>query len=163
MVRSAFSKRFWRVLSRLFIMRRLVTAECGIVLCTESLITNNSRESLRGDGQIFQGGGFASLWLPGFEKTKILMNSFWIGLLNNKEQYLLRSLVLADPQLCSCICQLWLFIIIVWIPIFVSQARELKSVHLDAVGQFVKLVLHKNYVNKYNMYNQVRYSNFTVH
>ena len=35
------------------------------------------------------------------------------------------------------------------------QARELKSIHLDAEGHFVKLVLHKNHVNKYNIYNQV--------
>ena len=35
------------------------------------------------------------------------------------------------------------------------KARELKSVHVDAVGQFVKFVIHKNHVNKYNLYNQV--------
>lgn len=35
------------------------------------------------------------------------------------------------------------------------KARELKSIHLDAEGHFVKLVLHKNHVNKYNIYNQV--------
>jgi len=38
----------------------------------------------------------------------------------------------------------------------VFQARELKSIHLDAEGHFVKLVLHKNHVNKYNIYNQAR-------
>ena len=38
---------------------------------------------------------------------------------------------------------------------YVLQARELKSIHLDAEGHFVKLVLHKNHVNKYNIYNQV--------
>ena len=35
------------------------------------------------------------------------------------------------------------------------QARELKSVHLNAEGQFLKLVIHKNFVNKMNLYNQV--------
>lgn len=35
------------------------------------------------------------------------------------------------------------------------KARELKSVHLDAHGQFVKLLVHKNHVNKYNLFNQV--------
>ncbi|EDO38442.1 predicted protein, partial [Nematostella vectensis] len=34
-------------------------------------------------------------------------------------------------------------------------ARELKSIHLDAEGQFIKLLVHKNYVNRYNLYNQV--------
>ena len=35
------------------------------------------------------------------------------------------------------------------------KARELKSVHVDAVGTFVKFVIHKNHVNRHNMYNQV--------
>ncbi|NWX32162.1 CE104 protein, partial [Notiomystis cincta] len=35
------------------------------------------------------------------------------------------------------------------------RARELKSVYMDAVGQYLKLIFHKNYVNKYNMYGQV--------
>ena len=35
------------------------------------------------------------------------------------------------------------------------QARELKSVYIDQVGRFVKLVIHKNFVNKLNMFNQV--------
>ena len=35
------------------------------------------------------------------------------------------------------------------------QARELKSVHLEAEGQYLKLLVHKNHVNKYNLYNQV--------
>lgn len=35
------------------------------------------------------------------------------------------------------------------------KARELKSVHVDAVGVFLKLVIHKNHINKYNLYNQV--------
>ncbi|NXV78020.1 CE104 protein, partial [Atlantisia rogersi] len=35
------------------------------------------------------------------------------------------------------------------------KARELKSVYLDAVGQYLKLIFHKNYVNKYNLYSQV--------
>ena len=35
------------------------------------------------------------------------------------------------------------------------KARELKSVHVDAVGRYLRLVVHKNHVNKYNLYNQV--------
>ena len=31
----------------------------------------------------------------------------------------------------------------------------MKSVHVDAEGTFLKLVIHKNYVNKANLYNQV--------
>lgn len=27
--------------------------------------------------------------------------------------------------------------------------------YVDAVGQFLKLILHQNHVNKYNVYNQV--------
>ncbi|XP_072040175.1 centrosomal protein of 104 kDa-like isoform X2 [Amphiura filiformis] len=34
------------------------------------------------------------------------------------------------------------------------KARELKSVHVDAVGRYLRLVIHKNHVNKYNLYNQ---------
>lgn len=35
------------------------------------------------------------------------------------------------------------------------KARELKSVHVDAEGTFLKLVLHKNFLNRLNMCNQV--------
>uniref|UniRef100_T1JB15 TOG domain-containing protein n=1 Tax=Strigamia maritima TaxID=126957 RepID=T1JB15_STRMM len=35
------------------------------------------------------------------------------------------------------------------------KARELKSVHVDAIGIFVKFILHKNYVNRHNLCNQV--------
>lgn len=35
------------------------------------------------------------------------------------------------------------------------RARELKSVYMDAVGQYLKLIFHKNYANKYNLYGQV--------
>ena len=35
------------------------------------------------------------------------------------------------------------------------KARELKSVHVDAVGTFVKFVIHKNHINRHNLYNQV--------
>lgn len=35
------------------------------------------------------------------------------------------------------------------------KARELKSVHVDAEGLYLKLVLHKNHVNRLNLYNQV--------
>ncbi|VDP90919.1 unnamed protein product [Echinostoma caproni] len=34
------------------------------------------------------------------------------------------------------------------------KARELKSVHVDATGTFVQLMLHKNYANEHNLYNQ---------
>ena len=39
------------------------------------------------------------------------------------------------------------------------KARELKSVHVDAVGLFLKLNIHKNHVNRYNLYNQVMLTN----
>ncbi|XP_056117070.1 centrosomal protein of 104 kDa isoform X1 [Rhinichthys klamathensis goyatoka] len=35
------------------------------------------------------------------------------------------------------------------------KARELKSVHVDAVGSYLKLTFHRNHVNQYNNYNQV--------
>ncbi|XP_077314401.1 centrosomal protein of 104 kDa isoform X1 [Lithobates pipiens] len=35
------------------------------------------------------------------------------------------------------------------------KARELKSVYVDAVGQYLKVIFHKNYPNRYNLYNQV--------
>lgn len=35
------------------------------------------------------------------------------------------------------------------------RARELKSVHVDATGRYLKLIIHKNHVNKYNIHNQV--------
>ncbi|XP_015192654.2 centrosomal protein of 104 kDa isoform X1 [Lepisosteus oculatus] len=35
------------------------------------------------------------------------------------------------------------------------KARELKSVHVDAVGTYLKLIFHKNHINRYNLYNQV--------
>jgi centrosomal protein CEP104 len=35
------------------------------------------------------------------------------------------------------------------------KARELKSIHVDADGLFLKLIIHKNYVNRYNINNQV--------
>ena len=35
------------------------------------------------------------------------------------------------------------------------KARELKSVHVDAVGRYVKFVIHTNFINKHNHYNQV--------
>ena len=40
------------------------------------------------------------------------------------------------------------------------KARELKSVQVDAVGNFLKLNIHKNHINKYNLYNQVRSKRF---
>ena len=38
---------------------------------------------------------------------------------------------------------------------FILQARELKSIHLNAEGQILKLLIHQNHVNKFNLYNQV--------
>ena len=35
------------------------------------------------------------------------------------------------------------------------KARELKSVQVDAVGVFLKINIHKNHINKFNLYNQV--------
>uniref|UniRef100_A0A8C1VM99 Centrosomal protein 104 n=1 Tax=Cyprinus carpio TaxID=7962 RepID=A0A8C1VM99_CYPCA len=36
------------------------------------------------------------------------------------------------------------------------RARELKSVHVDAVGSYLKFTFHRNHVNQYNSYNQVQ-------
>ncbi|XP_044066906.1 centrosomal protein of 104 kDa [Siniperca chuatsi] len=35
------------------------------------------------------------------------------------------------------------------------KARELKSVHVDAIGTYLRITFHRNYVNRYNPYNQV--------
>ncbi|KAI8615325.1 hypothetical protein BC830DRAFT_1123218 [Chytriomyces sp. MP71] len=35
------------------------------------------------------------------------------------------------------------------------KAREFKSIHVDAHGEFVKIVLHKNHINSLNLFNQV--------
>ncbi|XP_056240342.1 centrosomal protein of 104 kDa isoform X1 [Seriola aureovittata] len=35
------------------------------------------------------------------------------------------------------------------------KARELKSVHVDAIGTYLRITFHKNHVNGYNQYNQV--------
>jgi centrosomal protein CEP104 len=35
------------------------------------------------------------------------------------------------------------------------QARELKTVYIDYAGSFVRLIIHRNYVNKQNLFNQV--------
>ncbi|KAJ3230028.1 hypothetical protein HDU81_004821 [Chytriomyces hyalinus] len=35
------------------------------------------------------------------------------------------------------------------------KAREFKSVHVDAIGTHLKVVLHKNHINSLNLYNQV--------
>ncbi|KAM6925519.1 centrosomal protein of 104 kDa [Xenentodon cancila] len=35
------------------------------------------------------------------------------------------------------------------------KARELKSVHLDAIGKYLRITLHRNFVNRYNHYSQV--------
>jgi centrosomal protein CEP104 len=36
------------------------------------------------------------------------------------------------------------------------KARELKSIHVDADGWLLKLIIHKNYPNRANPYNQVK-------
>lgn len=36
------------------------------------------------------------------------------------------------------------------------KSRELKSVHVDAVGTYLRITFHRNHVNRYNHYNQVR-------
>jgi len=56
------------------------------------------------------------------------------------------------------LCELWLFYRYVALSDNSNsnyKARELKSVHVDAVGVFVKFVIHKNHINKHNLYNQV--------
>lgn len=35
------------------------------------------------------------------------------------------------------------------------QTRELKSVHVDCVCRFVRILVHKNHINELNLYNQV--------
>lgn len=35
------------------------------------------------------------------------------------------------------------------------KARELKSVHVDAVGTYLRITFHRSHVNRYNHYNQV--------
>jgi len=35
------------------------------------------------------------------------------------------------------------------------QARELKSVYIEAPCMYIKLVFHKCHLNKYNLFNQV--------
>lgn len=36
------------------------------------------------------------------------------------------------------------------------KARELKSVHVDAVGTHLRLTFHRNYASPHNLYNQVK-------
>uniref|UniRef100_A0A8C5F8S5 Centrosomal protein 104 n=1 Tax=Gadus morhua TaxID=8049 RepID=A0A8C5F8S5_GADMO len=35
------------------------------------------------------------------------------------------------------------------------KARELKSVHVDAIGTYLRVTLHRNHANRYNYYSQV--------
>ncbi|XP_062283422.1 centrosomal protein of 104 kDa [Scomber scombrus] len=35
------------------------------------------------------------------------------------------------------------------------KARELKSVHVDAIGTYLRITFHRNHVNRHNHYNQV--------
>ncbi|XP_067096153.1 centrosomal protein of 104 kDa [Osmerus mordax] len=35
------------------------------------------------------------------------------------------------------------------------KARELKSVHVDAIGTYLRITFHRNHINRYNVYNQV--------
>ena len=34
-------------------------------------------------------------------------------------------------------------------------ARELKSVHVDVQGSYIKFIIHKNHLNRLNIYHQV--------
>ncbi|XP_074537277.1 centrosomal protein of 104 kDa isoform X2 [Halichoeres trimaculatus] len=34
------------------------------------------------------------------------------------------------------------------------KARELKSIHVDAIGTYLRITFHRNYVNRFNSYNQ---------
>ena len=36
------------------------------------------------------------------------------------------------------------------------QARELKSVYLDCTGRYLKFLVHRCYINRHNLFNQVR-------
>lgn len=36
------------------------------------------------------------------------------------------------------------------------QARELKSVYVNAPGQYLRMLVHKCYINEANLFNQVR-------
>lgn len=38
------------------------------------------------------------------------------------------------------------------------QARELKSVYVNAPGQYLRMLVHKCYINEVNLFNQVRVS-----
>ncbi|XP_056130278.1 centrosomal protein of 104 kDa [Lampris incognitus] len=42
------------------------------------------------------------------------------------------------------------------------KARELKSIHVDAIGTYLRITFHRNYVNHYNPYNQVALVAFNV-
>ncbi|XP_071772798.1 centrosomal protein of 104 kDa [Centroberyx gerrardi] len=35
------------------------------------------------------------------------------------------------------------------------KSRELKSVHVDAIGTYLRITFHRNHTNRYNLYNQV--------
>uniref|UniRef100_UPI0037E97901 centrosomal protein of 104 kDa n=1 Tax=Semicossyphus pulcher TaxID=241346 RepID=UPI0037E97901 len=35
------------------------------------------------------------------------------------------------------------------------KARELKSIHVDAIGTYLRITFHRNYVNRFNLHNQV--------
>ena len=37
------------------------------------------------------------------------------------------------------------------------QARELKSVFINCTGRYLRILAHRCYVNKYNLFNQVRW------
>jgi hypothetical protein len=42
------------------------------------------------------------------------------------------------------------------------QARELKSVYIDATGTFLRLMVHKCYINELNLFNQVLLPTATI-
>jgi len=42
------------------------------------------------------------------------------------------------------------------------KSRELKSVHVDTEGQYIRILVHKNHLNKFNIYNQACIMAFNV-
>jgi hypothetical protein len=41
------------------------------------------------------------------------------------------------------------------------QARELKSVYISCTGRYLRLLIHRCYINKFNLFNQVRIHHHT--
>ena len=42
------------------------------------------------------------------------------------------------------------------------QARELKSVYLDCTGRYLKFLVHRCYINRHNLFNQVQMDSVTI-